>query len=989
MSDRMTPIPFGNLMDWILTEKGRGSVFGIRRPYSARSGKMLDLFSEHLETPFGPAAGPHTQLAQNIIAAYYAGSRFFELKTVQTLDGEDLPVSKPCISAPDECYNVEWSTELRVEQAYEEYVKAWYALKLISRELDLGSPDGFMFNMSVGYNYEGITSPKIDNYIEGMKNASSSGVWKECEKWTLDHLDRFSRIDEAYVRSISPVVSQSITVSTLHGCPPSEIEKITSHLIDVKKLNSFVKCNPTLLGYDFARRTMDQMGYDYLVFDDFHFRDDLQYRDAVPMFKRLQSLADRNGLAFGVKLTNTFPVTIAAGELPGSEMYMSGRALFALTTELVHRLSKTFDGKLRISYCGGADVHNAASLFSAGIWPITMATTMLKPGGYQRMLQIAEILEKEPYLPFTGVSVGKIGYIAKAARSDPKHTKAVKSLLPKKMDEKVPLTSCFTAPCENGCPIHQDIPEYIKLVGEGKYAEALRLILEKNPLPFITGKICSHRCMSRCTRNYYEEPVHIRDAKLLAARQGYGTVIDEIRPSDRSGRKVAVIGGGPAGMAASFFLARQNADVTLYEKEEKLGGIVRYIIPDFRISDFGIDRDVSLLEKTGVRILTGTPAPSVEELKQAGYDAIIYAVGANKHGSVSLESGTGLNVMDFLKAYHDGTLPDLGKDLVVIGAGNTAMDAARTAIRIPGVESCSIVYRRTKRYMPADAEELELALDDGVSFKELLVPVRLENGSLLCRKCVLGDPDPSGRRSSVETEETVSLPCSALIIAAGEKVDGTFFAGQGIGLDEKGKVHVNPDTLETDLPGIYVIGDANRGPSTVVECIADARKAADAIVGYYEPFIPESAWNNPDSCFEKQGVLHGYDDAGKEFSRCLGCSTICECCVQVCPNRANVAIHVPGIKMPQILHVDRMCNECGNCMMFCPYSSAPYKDKFTVFHTEQEFDTSENKGFFPMPDGTVKVRLGTVSVIHPGRGEIDREIDQIICTVLSDYRYLL
>ena len=989
MSDRMTPIPFGDLMEWILTEKNCGSIFGVHRPYVARTGKLLDLFSEHLETPFGPAAGPHTQLAQNIIAAYYAGSRFFELKTVQTLDGEDLPVAKPCIAAADECYNVEWSTELRVQQAYEEYVKAWYALKLISKELDLGRPDGFMFNMSVGYNYEGVTSPKIDFYIDGMKNASSSPIWKECEEWTLSNLSRFVRIDEKYVRNISPLVSQSITVSTLHGCPPAEIEKITSHLIDVKKLNAFVKCNPTLLGYDFARRTLDRMGYDYLVFDDFHFRDDLQYCDAVPMFERLQALADRNGLAFGVKLTNTFPVSIAAGELPGQEMYMSGKALFALTTELVHRLSKTFDGRLRISYCGGADVYNIGGLFEAGIWPITLATTMLKPGGYQRMLQIAELLEKKPYLPFSGVSVGKIGHIAKAARTDPRHVKAVKVPTSRKMEEKVPLTSCFTAPCENGCPIHQDIPEYIKLVGDRKYSEALRLILEKNPLPFITGKICSHRCMTRCTRNFYEEPVHIRDAKLLAARQGYTSVYESLRPGNRSGKKVAVVGGGPAGMAASFFLARQNADVTLFEKKEKLGGIVRYVIPDFRISDFGINRDISFLEKTGVTVRTGSPAPSLKELRSQGFDAIIYAIGAWKHGPAVLESDNSMNVLDFLEAFNAGTLPDLGENAVVIGGGNTAMDAARTALRIPGIRHSRIVYRRTKRYMPADAEELELALDEGVEFEELLVPIQMESGSLICRKCILGDPDASGRRSPVETDKTVSIPCSVLIFATGEKVDDAFFAEQGISLTEKKKVKVNPNTLETDLPGVYVIGDANRGPSTVVECIADARKVADAIVGYYEPSIPEDAWNDPGACLSKQGILQDYDDAGKESSRCLGCSTICECCVQVCPNRANVAIRVPGIMMPQILHIDRMCNECGNCMVFCPYDSAPYRDKFTIFHTEEEFDTSENKGFFPLPDGTVKVRLDSVLLIHPGRGEIDHEIDQIICTVLTDYQYLL
>lgn len=160
MGDKMIPIPFWKLMNMILNEKKKGSVFGVRTPFIAKQNQTLPLFSEKMETPFGPAAGPHTQLAQNIVAAYYAGARFFELKTVQKIDGEDLPVSKPCILADDEGYNVEWSTELTVSQAFEEYVKAWFAIKLIAKEYGIGQMDGFIFNMSVGYDLEGIQTKK-------------------------------------------------------------------------------------------------------------------------------------------------------------------------------------------------------------------------------------------------------------------------------------------------------------------------------------------------------------------------------------------------------------------------------------------------------------------------------------------------------------------------------------------------------------------------------------------------------------------------------------------------------------------------------------------------------------------------------------------------------------------------------------------------------------------------------------------------------------
>ena len=299
MSDIMRPMPFAHLMNWILSEyRAQGSVFGVSKLVRHADGKSLPIFEEKIESPYGPAAGPHTQLAQNIIAAYAAGSRFFEVKTVQVMDGEELSkcVSKPCITAADECYNCEWSTELYVPQAFAEYVKAWFACKLLAKELELGDPDGFVFNMSVGYDLKGIQSPKVDAYIEGMKDASGTEVWRECMDWALANLDRFEKVDEAYVRGITPHVSNSITESTLHGCPPDEIERIATYLITEKNLNTYVKCNPTLLGYEFARKTLDGLGYDYIQFDDHHFREDLQWEDAVPMFHRLMQRTGERGV---------------------------------------------------------------------------------------------------------------------------------------------------------------------------------------------------------------------------------------------------------------------------------------------------------------------------------------------------------------------------------------------------------------------------------------------------------------------------------------------------------------------------------------------------------------------------------------------------------------------------------------------------------------------------------------------------------------------
>lgn len=502
MGDRMTPIPFGKLMERALEEdRKRGTVFGTRKRYQADRKRYLTIFGEKIETPFGPAAGPNTQLAQNIIAAYVTGCRFFELKTVQILDGEDLPVNKPCILADDECYNCEWSTELYVPQAYAEYVKAWVAIKALSKEWGLGSEDGFVFNISVGYDLAGIKSEKIDTYINDMMEAKDHPVFKACIAWLKAHKEEFTHLTEEDIDRIPSRICRSVTVSTLHGCPPQEIESIASYLLTEKGLHTFVKCNPTLLGYEEARQIMDRMGYDYVAFGEFHFKDDLQFEDAVPMLGRLDALAKENGLEFGVKITNTFPVDVTKKELPSEEMYMSGKSLCALSLSVAHRLSRAFDGKLKISYSGGADYFNIDKIYSLGIWPITVATTLLKPGGYDRDVQIAQKLASQTYDRFKGVDIEGLEKLIAKVKEDPHHVKPVKPLPSRKVEEKVPLLDCFMAPCMEGCPIHQDIPAYVKLTGEGRYKEALEVILKKNPLPFMTGTLCNHRCMGRCSRN--------------------------------------------------------------------------------------------------------------------------------------------------------------------------------------------------------------------------------------------------------------------------------------------------------------------------------------------------------------------------------------------------------------------------------------------------------------------------------------------------------
>ncbi len=321
------------------------------------------------------------------------------------------------------------------------------------------------------------------------------------------------------------------------------------------------------------------------------------------------------------------------------------------------------------------------------------------------------------------------------------------------------------------------------------------------------------------------------------------------------------------------------------------------------------------------------------------------------------------------------------------------MDTARAAKRNKGVKKVSLVYRRTKRYMPADAEELEMALEDGVEFAELLSPIKAENGVLFCKKMVLGELDESGRRGVVETEEVVEVPADTVIAAVGEKVPGDFYEANGIALDSRGRVQADQATCETSVTGVYAVGDGLYGPATVVEGIRDGKRAAEAIVGraLAEDLFKEA---KEDTVYGRRGVLNEEKEEKTDGGRCLSCNTICENCVEVCPNRANISIAVPGMDRHQVIHVDYMCNECGNCKSFCPWASAPYLDKFTLFANEADMENSKNQGFVvtDRKAGACKVRLlGKMMDYTAGttRPEIPEGLAKIMDTVIRDYSYLI
>ncbi len=1016
MGDIMHPLSFPELLERMEGEfSSCGSIFGIPENmfFTKRSEKSISFFEDSLATPLGPAAGPHTQLAQNIITAYLTGGRFFELKTVQKLD--QLELEKPCIDAEDEAYNTEWSTELTVRKAYQEYVKAWISIHLLERVFKLSEPRKkpdkksvpFAFNMSVGYDLAGIQLPKIDTFINDLTDARNSKYFVKCLEELADRIGKsemFPRVPDL-PDSIPSRVCSSLTISTLHGCPPEEIQRIAEYCITEKQLHTMVKLNPTLLGYDRARELLDETGFHHVKVKEETFTHDLQYGDALTMIKALLQTAEKNGVAFGVKLSNTLPSVNKKGVLTDEEMYMSGRALYPLTVNLAADLSEDIQGPLNISYCGGVSSLNTEALLKTGVRPITMATDLLKPGGYLRLKAAADLLEDmetwelSRFAPraaevMTGTIPDALETLARKAPEEPWVKKTWRGNDTVSISRRLPLFDCYAAPCKEACPIGQDIPEYIQLVGAGKYPEALELIYEKNPLPAITGTICDHQCMYHCTRLDYEGAVHIRDMKLQAALKGYrqftaGKAIAET--ADAAGPSIAVIGAGPAGLATAYFLRRYGFSVTVLEKETSAGGVVRHVLPRFRLPEEAVRQDIDFIESMGVIFEFGVaPETTLEKVKERGFDIVCLAVGAEKGNVLDLEgSGPVVESLDFLRAVHafeteegSNSVPITGKKVVVIGGGNTAIDSARAALRLPGVESVTMCYRRTENEMPADREEYENGREDGVRFAFLLQPeVFSSSEGLQCRVMELVEPDDTGRKRPVPTDKVRNLEADTVISAIGEHVDTEFLKRFGTDVSAEGALETDPETLQTKTTGVYLLGDARTGPSTVVECIAEARKAADAIAesagvsvnmikrrinryGSALDTLRELSVRKTlclHSCSHSEEPATDRDTSRevekREQSRCLECDLICNKCVEVCPNRANIAVAVPEqygfADLFQILHIDAFCNECGNCATFCPYNGKPYLDKLTVFSSKEDFEHSTNSGMYLGEDGGV------------------------------------
>lgn len=1013
MSDRFYRISIERLFKWITNDEKEGKIFGLYKK-NLFTPKPTDPFrmtryGQLLETPIGVAAGPQTQLAHNIIASWLCGARYLELKTIQTLD--EIEVTKPCIDMEDEGYNCEWSQELKIKDSFDEYLNAWILIHILRHKFGWNTEvPGFIFNMSVGYDLKGILNPNVQWFLDKM-NSCKDELEEKIEKLIPFY-------PEVKNLKIPHHISDNITLSTMHGCPPDEIEKIGKYFIEERKLQTAIKLNPTLLGPEKVRYLLNEkLGYETTVPDE-AFEHDLKYDDAVKMIKSLTKIAEENKVHFGLKLTNTLESLNSTHWLPKEEkmVYTSGRALHPLSINLASKLQTDFNGKLDLTFSAGVDAFNVTDTLACGLSPITVCSDLLKPGGYLRLTQYLEVLEKnisangsksiDEFIKSkdqnnSSLSLASLNNLNKYAETVLENKTYHKSNFPYeniKTPRKLTEYDCIKAPCIKTCAVEQDVPEYMYHTANGDYEKAYKVILKDNPLPNITGNVCDHLCQSKCTRINYDNPLLIRGIKRFVSEK-YEEKINLI-PNEKNGMKAAIIGAGPAGLTCAYFLALEGFEVNVYESNSFAGGMVAGLIPTFRLTDKQITDDLKIIEQLGVSLHFNTKVDIdfFNGLKQKN-DFIFIGIGASLSKKLKIpgeELNGVLDQLSFLSKVRNGNKIKVGKKIAIIGAGLSAVDAARTANRIKENDGkVTMIYRRTKNEMPVGDDEIKAVLDEGIELIELTAPLSIsqkdEKLNIKLIKMKLGEKDESGRRRPVQIENSeFDLSFDTIITAIGQDISYDF-------IDER-SIKINQKTFETQIPNVFAGGDVLRGADSLINAMGDGKKVAEEIIHRskkelkvnfdeqikklsleefqriqaYREFgdeLPEISLDKRNG-FEMVHPVLDEETAQKEAARCLFCEDVCNICVGVCPNFSNVSFEAKKTELPvwqinkkgndfsfnqvdtfvirqenQILNIGDFCNECGNCDTFCPTNGAPYKTKPHFYLTEESFN-SEKLGYY-------------------------------------------
>ncbi|MFP4459296.1 MAG: putative selenate reductase subunit YgfK [Candidatus Zixiibacteriota bacterium] len=942
--DIMTPLDIKSLFSLILKDLSKGFIFEIpselfylpedKEPF------LMEKFGQYLGNPIGVAAGPQTQMAQNIISAWLCGARYIELKTVQILD--DIDVSKPCIDMQDVGYNCEWSQELSLEQSFDEYLKAWIIIHVLHDMLDMKGHVGTIFNMSVGYDLKGIKSDPVSNFIDKMLDAE-----KHIEKAKKQITELYPPAKEVKIPS---KISDNITVSTMHGCPPYEIERIGKYLIEERGIHTTIKLNPTLLGPEMLREILNKI-HDYKIqVPALAFEHDLKFDDALQLIANLNSAAALKNIDFALKLTNTLEVRNIREMFSKDNdmMYMSGRALHPLSVNIALRLQEEFAGELDISFCGGADAFNIADLLKCNLGPITVSSDLLKPGGYGRMLQYLEEIAIElqdfksledminqtagdPVADLNQNALSNLKDYAESLLENQRYS--LEEPEPNiKADNRLGFFDCLSAPCRSNCPTAQDIPQYMHLAEKDDFDMAFNVIMRTNPFPNTTGLVCDHPCTQKCTRINYDLPLQIREMKHFITREADRS--SNPMPADKVGKRVAIIGAGPSGLSGAYFLALYGFDVEVFEKREKAGGMADATIPEFRLPDKELQDDIARIKKMGVKINFNhnIDKQKFEQLRKGDvFDYIYIAIGAWNARKLGFEDefpGEVFDGIEFLKRVKSGEKLDIGKKIAIIGGGNSAIDAARLAKRMAGKDSeVTILYRRRIEDMPASDEEIMEASEDDIEIRHFISPETVEKGSKkrLCLNCALneaGDIDKSGRPTPMKIEGSAfQMEFDTIITAIGQNVELDFI--------DDDDFEPNILNCESGIDNVFIGGDALLGPATIVKAVGTGRFVAERIARKEKIEIPKSpkadygisksehvlmrSFRDANLMydFQKTGLLPYYappesiEDAKAEAGRCLRCDDYCGICATVCPNRANwvIGYNPMNFKLPNSIEV--------------------------------------------------------------------------------------
>ena len=523
------------------------------------------------------------------------------------------------------------------------------------------------------------------------------------------------------------------------------------------------------------------------------------------------------------------------------------------------------------------------------------------------------------------------------------------------------------APCREACPAGIDAPRYIRHLREGRFAEALAVIRQRIPFPSVCGYACVHPCEQKCARAQLDEAVAIRMLKKIAAERG-GRKPVRITPVPPTGKKVAVIGSGPCGMTAAYFLNVLGHRVTVYESLAKPGGMLTYGIPGYRLPEEVVEKEIAAIVASGVSLISGRRITSAEALKKKGFDAVLAATGAWKPLKMGIPGEASRRVIDgivFLKQVNEGKAPVVGSRVVVVGGGNTAIDSSRAARRL-GAE-VSLLYRRTQAEMPASGEEVAEAAEEGVRLVFLTAPVRIEREKVICVTMRLGEPGPDGRPVPAPvpgSEHAFSF--DNLIMAVGQSAEAV---AVGLSAERNGAVRVKKgEPSTTTKRGIFAAGDAVTGPSSIIEAIAQGRIAAEAMDRFLggdgilpgetdQPVAmpPEPAPRGtmrPTTSrvpirMRLTGIVpvertYGPAAAAAEACRCLSCDLTdyevtvnellckeCGYCREICTlgvfeqsDRFNPAGYRPALAA----HAER-CVGCLRCLYICPDFSIAIRQK--------------------------------------------------------------